>query len=314
MMSDQKMPIVLVLMGGPDAEREVSLLSGSRVAAGLRASGRFRVNDQIIDRLTLEELRQLEGDVIAPILHGPWGEGGALQDLLEADGRPYLGAGPAAARLAMDKAASKQLARQLGIPTPDWQVFVPGAALTVAPPVVVKPVDDGSSVDLVMCQTPADAVAAAERVAARRGRVLVEQMVRGREITVGVVGGRALPLLEIVPADGVYDYAAKYTRDDTVYRVSPPDLSAIASAQASRDALAFCKAIDCTDLARVDFLVRGDTAWFLEVNTIPGMTDHSLVPKAAAAIGIDFPALCASLMDGVARRSRTAEFCVQTTR
>lgn len=313
-MSKQELPIVLVLMGGPDAEREVSLLSGSRVAAGLRESGRFRVNEQVIDRLTAESLRQLEGDFIAPILHGPWGEGGALQDLLEADGRPYLGAGPAAARLAMDKVASKQLARQLGIPTPDWQVFVQGAAVTVAPPVVVKPVDDGSSVDLAMCHSLAEASAAAERVAAKRGRALVERMVRGREITVGIVAGQALPLLEIVPADGVYDYAAKYTRDDTVYRVSPSDLPATASAQASRDALAFCTAIDCTDLARVDFLVEGDTAWFLEVNTIPGMTDHSLVPKAAAAIGVGFPALCASLMDGVARRARTPEFCVQTAR
>ncbi len=301
--NDPNSPLVLVLMGGPDAEREVSLNSGTRVAAGLRQSGQYRVNPQVIDRLDASVLAGMEGDVIAPIVHGPWGEGGMLQELLEQDGRPYLGSGPAAARLAMDKVATKEVARQLGVPTPDWQVVVPGDPVRLVPPLVVKPVDDGSSVDLYMCESIEAADAAAQAVATRRGQALVERLVRGREITVGIVGGETLPIIEIIPHGGTYDYEAKYLRDDTRYRVAPEDLGASITGQACRDALAICRALGCRDLSRVDFLVAEGTAWLLEVNTMPGMTDHSLVPKAAAARGTDFPALCARLIDLVLARA-----------
>ncbi|MDA0802764.1 MAG: D-alanine--D-alanine ligase [Planctomycetota bacterium] len=305
------MPLtVLVLRGGPDAEREVSLKSGSRVAEGLRTGGRHAVNDQVIERLDGAALRALGGDVIAPIVHGPWGEGGDLQELLEADGRPYLGAGPAAARVAMDKVQTKVVGAALGIPTPQWQVFRPGDRLAIQPPVVIKPIADGSSVDLFLCHDAASAEDAAERVARRRGSVLVERLVSGREVTVGILGSDALPIIEIIPAGGTYDYDAKYLRDDTVYRVNPNDLGRGVAEQATRDSLRLAQRIGCRDLARVDFLVADGVAWLLEINTMPGMTDHSLVPKAAESVGLPFPALCTKLIDLVMARvgsSRAAE-------
>ncbi len=301
--NEHDLPLVLVLMGGPDAEREVSLNSGTRVADGLRRSGRYRVNPQVIDRLDADGLARLAGDLVAPIVHGPWGEGGELQALLERDGRPYLGSGPEASRLAMNKVATKEMARRIGVPTPDWQLVTPGAKVTLPPPAVVKPVDDGSSVDLYLCDTIEAVETAAQGVASRRGAALVERLVKGREVTVGIVGGVTLPIIEIIPHQGTYDYEAKYIRSDTTYRVDPADMPAPVKLQASRDALAIAEALGCRDVSRVDFLVADGKAWLLEVNTMPGMTDHSLVPKAAAATGLDFPGLCCRLMGLAADRA-----------
>lgn len=302
-------PDVLVLAGGPDPEHEVSIQSARGVADALRAAA-LSVHEQVIDALTAGQLARLPGAVVFPVLHGPWGEGGPMQDLLESDGRPYVGSGPAAARLAMDKLATKLAAASLGIPTAPAAVF--GASDAEPPidlPVVVKPVRDGSSkgVRLIRERSAWDdawrELSAQDRLPAH----MVERLVCGRELTVGLLdrgqGFTTLPLVEIAPAEGPYDYAAKYDRDDTLYTVRP-ELPANITEQASAYALGLGRALGVRDLARVDFLLDADGGlWLLEANTMPGFTSHSLLPMAARALGIEMPDLCAGLVEAARRRA-----------
>lgn len=298
---------VLVLGGGPDAEREVSLASSQAVAGALAKGGRYRVEYQVIGRLTADELEKLPGDVVFPVLHGAFGEGGPLQDLLDAGGRPYIGCGPSAARRAMDKMGTKLAGALERVPTADACVLdVTDAVCPLPLPVVVKPNNEGSSVGLHVCKTVQawDAAHAAVRddVKAHPGRAyVVERMIAGRELTVGVVGhpGRleALPIVEIAPAAGVYDYAAKYQRSDTRYTVGP-ELPAGVAERMSAWAVAVGHRLGVRHLSRVDFMLpEGGEPMLLEVNTMPGFTATSLLPKAAAATGLDLPALCAHLVD-----------------
>ncbi len=297
-------PVVLVLMGGPDAEREISLLSGAAVAQALRESGRFDVCEHTIDRPTTAELASPGCDVVFPALHGRFGEGGPLQRLLEVAGLPYVGSGPAAATLAMDKQSAKRLLGAEAFPVlPDRRLDAE-TVCDLEPPLVLKPVDDGSSVDLRICRTTAEVTAARLELHPRREVLMAERYVQGREVTVGIVAGNTLPLIEIVPAAGVevYDYQAKYFRDDTRYIVDP-DLSPGIAAACTEMAVRVFDLIGCLDVARADFIVGDDGTWFLEINTMPGFTTHSLVPMAAAEIGLDMPTLCASLVDAALERS-----------
>jgi D-alanine-D-alanine ligase len=294
---------VLVLGGGPDAEREVSLNSAEGVAAALSQTGRYHIAEQTIDRPGLSDLHAWPGDVIFPVLHGAFGEGGPMQDLLEMEGRPYIGCRPRAARLAMDKMATKAIALGLGIPTAEAVVFNPkDEGCPVATPLVIKPVHDGSSCGLHVCKDAAAWRAARTKVVAdiekNPGRAfLVERYVPGRELTVGILDGRALPIIEIRAASGLYDYEAKYTRDDTRYTVGPELPPGIGHA-VEQAAMALAGAIGVRHLARVDFILdSGGTPWLLEINTMPGFTDHSLVPMAARAVGLEMPALCAGLVE-----------------
>lgn len=294
---------VLVLGGGPDAERQVSLASAASIAAALRASGRYEVHERTIDRIGLLELRDMPGDVIFPALHGPFGEGGPLQEIMEQDGRPFVGCRAPAARAAMDKIQTKMIAATLGVTTAEAAVFNPAdASCPIALPVVVKPVHDGSSVGLHVCRDQEDWRAArlvvGQDIAARPGRAyMVERYLRGKELTVGLLDNRTLPIIHIQPADGLYDYEAKYHRDDTRYDVNPA-LTPGVEDQLQRHAEALAQRMGIRHLARVDFMLdRDDRTWLLEVNTMPGFTDHSLVPKAAKAMGLDMPALCGRLID-----------------
>lgn len=298
---------VLVLKGGPDAEREVSLRSGARVAQALRDDGTFEVHELTIDAPTADELAAMPGDAVFPVLHGPWGEGGPLQELLEASGRPFVGCGSAAARIAMDKAATKTVAARAGVPTPRARVLRPGDELDLEPPVVIKPSNDGSSVDLFVCRDRESVGRALATAFTRRDLMLAEEFITGREITVGWIDGRALPIVEIVPAEGLYDYDAKYVRKDTRY-VLAPELPPGVAERVQSATESVCRALGCRHLARVDFMIDARGPWMLEVNTMPGMTDTSLVPKAAAHAGLPFPALCRSLVelalrDGSRRRT-----------
>ncbi|NBP52152.1 MAG: D-alanine--D-alanine ligase [Actinobacteria bacterium] len=293
---------VLVLKGGPDAEREVSLRSGTEVAAALRQGG-FAVEEVTIDRPGLAELRAMRGDVVFPVLHGAWGEGGALQEILDADGRPYVGSGPSAARLAMDKVATKRAVAAIGVPTPASQELRPGVEFTLACPVVLKPADDGSSVDLRICRSPQDVMRARLELEPRRDRILAEEYVAGRELTVGLVDGECLPIIEIRPNDGTYDYEAKYNRDDTQYLLDPALPDGIAEAVRAFSRAAW-HAAGCRDVARADFMLDERGPWFLEINTMPGFTDHSLLPKAAAHAGIPMEALVAGLVGRAMSRAR----------
>lgn len=314
---------VLVLGGGPDAEREVSLNSSRAVADALASTGRHEVDYRVIDRPDASELDAMGGDVVFPVLHGPWGEGGPMQDLLESIGRPYVGCGPVEARFCMDKLATKLEAARAGVPTLRGAILNPSeAAGTVLPlPTVIKPTHEGSSVGLRICNTHDEYLRAARACAQDRSKVwLIEPCIRGRELTVGVlsdgVGGyEALQIVEIAPVSGVYDYDAKYVRKDTVYTVAPELPSGVADAVRAR-AVEVCKRIGVRHLARVDFILehgpssgaQGE-AWFLEINTMPGFTPTSLLPKAAAHAGMDLAALASRLVEAALRSGASAGVC-----
>jgi D-alanine-D-alanine ligase len=304
---------VLVLAGGPDAEHQVSLASARGIADALREHGDLDVIERTIDRLTPAQLASMPGDVIFPALHGAYGEGGPLQDLLERDGRAYVGSGPGAARLAMDKIATKSRALRLGVPTPDSAVLdLRDERCPLALPVVLKPVHDGSSVGLHMCATEAAwrgarDVALADRRANPHRVYMVERMVPGaRELTVGVLDDRALALIEIRAASGTYDYEAKYHRDDTCYLLDP-ELPAGVGDRLRAQALELASSIGVRHLARVDFMLdEAGIGWLLEVNTMPGFTGHSLVPMAARHEGMEMPSLCARLVELAVRDAPAA--------
>jgi len=294
---------VLVLMGGPDAEREVSMRSGGMVAQALRNAGGFEVHEQVIDRVTVDELRAMPGEAIFPVLHGPWGEGGGLQDQLESDGRPYVGSRPRAARVAMDKAASKLFARAAGIRTPAARELRVGEPCDLPVPLVVKPVEDGSSVGVRRCFTAEQFESARTELEGKFPRLMAEQLVQGREITVGVLERDLLPLIEVITPREFYDYDAKYERADTQY-ILDPELPPEVKAEIERASKILYERIGCRDVARLDFMVDAAGAWFLEINSMPGMTDHSLVPKAAAHAGIPFPEMCRRLVQRAIARMK----------
>ncbi len=309
---------VVVLMGGDSPEREVSLASGRAVADGLREAG-HRVTVFDLERpddvfALAEDLRA--ADVVFPALHGGWGEDGRLQAALSLLGATYALSGPTAGAVAMDKALCKRVMHGAGIPTPDWLLVSWDHARETAPdpdtlarrvaddlafPVVVKPNADGSSVGVAVVEEPGALAAAVDAVAARGQDVLVERFVPGRELTAAVLLGRRLPLVEIVPHDGFYDFAHKYTEGASDYLCPAPVHSPLYE-RISRDAQRLYDLLGCRGVARADIRLDGDDYYLLEMNTIPGMTPTSLVPKAAAAVGISFPDLVSDLCREAVRR------------
>lgn len=299
---------VLVLMGGPDAEREVSIMSGTEIAAALRATGRFEVHDRTIEHPGLDELNamieQTGAAAVFPALHGHWGEGGPLQILLEELGVPYVGAGPKCAALAMNKIATKQMLEPFGVQTPRTRQLREADDCDLEPPLVLKPVNDGSSVDLRICRSAREIDEARQELHARRPILMAEQYIQGREVTVSVLLGKPLPLIEIIPAAEFYDYEAKYTRNDTAYRLNP-DLPDEVTDTCRDGAMQAYDRLACRDVARVDFIVDHRGPWFLELNTMPGFTTHSLVPMAAREAGYEMPELCAALIEAALARAET---------
>lgn len=311
--SNISVPRVLVLGGGPDSEREVSLRSAKAIADALDASGRYAAERCTIDRLTQAELKGLPGQIIFPALHGGWGEGGPLQDLLEADGRPFVGCAARAARWAMDKIATKFAAVQLGIPTPQPHVLDLRDDQCPLPfPVIIKPIHEGSTVGLYVCREHKEWLWARKVImdglaAGDLRSYIIEPCISGpggtkaRELTVGWIDGKALPVIEIRPAEGLYDYEAKYTRNDTQYLLDPA-LPPGVTQRIQQQTEQIARHMGIRHLARSDFMLGADgQAWFLEINTLPGFTDHSLVPKAAKHTGFEMPQLCARLVDMAVR-------------
>jgi D-alanine-D-alanine ligase len=289
---------VAVLMGGTSAEREVSLDSGRNVLEALRARG---IDAQAVDGIPalVEALLAKKFDRVFNILHGNkgGGEDGTLQGLLEALKVPYTGSGVLGSALAMDKIRTKQVWLSLGLSTPRYVRLAKGADVHAAArelglPVIVKPSSEGSSVGVSRVFNETDLDAAVELAARYPGELLMEQLIVGGEYTVGILGDVALPSIRIVPAGEYYDYHAKYLAEDTQY-LCPGLEDAAAESGMQALALAAFRAAGCTGWGRVD--VMRDTAgnnYLLEVNTAPGMTSHSLVPKAARQVGIEFEDLC----------------------
>lgn len=302
-------PRVVVLMGGPDAEREVSLMSGTQVAKALTDSGEFEVVPMTVVRTDAAEILAERPDAIFPIVHGPWGEGGPLQEILESIERTrgigFVGPRAKAASVAMNKIATKLVASSIGVRTPRARQLVRGEPLDLSAPLVLKPSNDGSSVDLRICRSNEDAARARAELEVRREHLMAEEYIVGREMTVGIVNGEVLPIIEIVPnakAVEFYDYEAKYTRDDTTYALDPAMPAAVAEEMRSATKRVY-EAIGLRDVARADFMVDDRGAWFLEINTAPGMTTHSLIPMASRHRGVEMPALCASLVRAAVARA-----------
>lgn len=293
---------VAVLMGGTSSEREVSLNSGANVLAALRARG---VDAHAVDGIPalVAALAGKEFDRVFNILHGNkgGGEDGVLQGLLEALGVPCTGSGVLGTALAMDKIRSKQVWLALGLPTPRYVRLAPGsdvhaAARSLGLPVIVKPACEGSSVGVSRVFNDADLDGAVALAARYPGELLMEQLIEGQELTVGILGDQALPSIRIVPAGEYYDYHAKYISDDTQYLC--PGLEGEQEAEIRRLALEAFHAIGCSGWSRVDVMRdKAGKFYLLEVNTAPGMTGHSLVPKAAGQIGIDFETLCWRILE-----------------
>ena len=298
---------VAVLMGGTSSEREVSLDSGRNVLDALRSRG---VGADAVDGIP-SMIRELQGkhfNRVFNILHGHngGGEDGVLQGLLDAMRMPYTGSGVLGSALSMDKIRSKQVWMALGLPTPRYVRLAPrghrvagdvhAAARELGLPVIVKPSCEGSSVGVSRVFTDADlddAVALAEQYP---GELLMEQMIEGDELTVGILGGIALPSIRIVPKGQWYDYHAKYVAEDTQYLC--PGLDGDAESTIRQLALRAFDALDCAGWGRVDVMRdRSGNFFLLEVNTAPGMTSHSLVPKAANQMGVPFDELCWRILE-----------------
>jgi D-alanine-D-alanine ligase len=297
-MDDRKLDITL-LCGGISAERQVSLMTGTQIAEALRTLG-HRVWQADIGPKNLEALDRRPCDLVFPALHGTFGEDGQLQAVLEQRGIPFVGSGAAASKLGMDKAATKSCLLEHGVPTPNWQVvyqhkykdnWTPASGIGY--PCVIKPVNEGSSVGCKICMTLDQARRHLVETLPQYGAMLVECFVDGPELTVGILDKQTLPIIWIKPATEFYDYQAKYTREDTQYVFDVP-LPEPVLAQARRLAEESHRYIGCRHLSRVDLMVdkRTHDVFVLEINTMPGFTTHSLVPKAAVRAGIAFTELC----------------------
>ena len=300
---------VAVLYGGPSTEREVSLRTGKACADALVAKG-YDVALVDVDRELPARLRERKIDVVFNALHGRWGEDGCVQGLLEAMGIPYTGSGVLASALGMEKTVSKAMFRSLGLSVIDYRVFpasragsIKASDLPFGIPCVVKPSGEGSSVGVHLVKDPTKLGAACTDAATFKGDVIVERYVKGTEVNVAVLDGKALGAIEIVPANEFYDYAAKYTAGTTRYfypaRIPDAHRDRVMAAAESAH-----RGLGCAGVTRVDFIVAADgTPYILEINTLPGMTGTSLVPKIAAGLGIAFPDLCERILDGAALKA-----------
>ncbi len=292
---------VVVLMGGDSAERDVSLRTGQAVLAALQRQG---VDAHGIDtqHQVLEQIMAAQADRVFIALHGRGGEDGSMQGLLELAGIPYTGSGLLGSALAMDKWRTKQLWQALHLPTPasqlidattDWAALAEQLGL----PMMIKPALEGSSVGISKVTNVDDLFKAWEAASECASQVLAEAYIRGEEYTVGVLQEQALPLIRLQTPRDFYDFAAKYEDDRTSY-MCPCGLPAEQEKELQALALQAFTAVNAQGWGRVDLMLDHQRqAWLLEVNTVPGMTDHSLVPMAAKAQGMDFDALVLAILD-----------------
>ncbi|HET6698801.1 MAG TPA: D-alanine--D-alanine ligase [Nocardioidaceae bacterium] len=309
---------VLVLAGGLSHERDVSLRSGRRVAEALRDAG-VEVEERDVDASLVPALRDDPPACVLPLLHGESGEDGALREVLDLLGVPYVGSGPAACRAAFDKPTAKRVVERAGVCTPAG-VALPqetfrelGAAsvmeaivASLGLPLIVKPTRGGSALGCTVVREAASLPGAMVNAFAYGDTALVERLVEGREVAVPVIdegdGPRALPVVSIVPDGGVYDYTARYTAGSTEFEV-PARLDGALAAECARVAVAAHEALGLRDLSRSDLMIDAEgTVWFLEVNVAPGLTETSTVPLSVQAAGLELGALLRRLVARAAAR------------
>ncbi len=309
---------VLVLAGGLSHERDVSLRSGRRVAEALRSVG-YHVEERDVDAALVTTLRRDPSACVFPLLHGEVGEDGALREVLELVGMPYVGSPPAACRIAFDKPVAKTVAADAGLSTPPSvtlpeetfrelgaQALMTALVDRLGLPLVVKPARGGSALGCTVVRTAGELPAAMVNCFAYAPVAMIEQFVSGTEVTVTVLdddsGPRALPAVEIRPDGGVYDYSARYTAGSTEFLV-PAKIDDEAAAACATAAVTAHRVFGLRDLSRSDLIVGDDgRVWFLEVNVAPGMTETSLVPLAIDAAGLELSQVCGQLVDQAMRR------------
>ncbi len=313
MMEFNKQDTIAVLVGGPSAEREISRNTGGAVAEALSSLGCNVVKLELEPKTVAAQLAALKAKAVFNCVHGLYGEDGRLQSILEAAGLPYTGSGVLASAIAMDKAASKRFFIADGISTPACLIFGKadlrdkGACLEkikakFSLPVVLKAASQGSSIGVAIVKEEAALAAALEDVSHYSEEVVAEEYIAGKELTVAIMEKEgeptALPIIMIAPHSGAYDFHSKYTKGATDYLVPAP-LREEETAAVQELALRAYRCLGLSGVARIDVLLNAEgTPFVIEANTVPGMTVTSLVPKAAAAVGIDFPALCALILAG----------------
>ena len=293
---------VTVLYGGPSAEREVSLVSGKAVIEGLKSMGHevFGADVSPTDLAGLDK----PADVIFPVLHGQFGESGELQEILEQRKLPFVGSGSKASRLGMDKVLTKRAWEAAGLPTPPYEVLTRDnpKLRNIKAPCAVKAFDSGSSIDVFICKTDEAAREAIDTILKKHGKVLVEQFIKGPELTVGLLEEKPLAPIRIVPKNEFFDYEAKYKSKETEHRFDtglPADVIQRCQDLAKRAN----DVVGARDLARIDIMLDGsNNPYLLEINTLPGFTPVSLLPEAAKHAGIEFGPLVDRLVNRAAAR------------
>ena len=300
MATDQRLPEkIAVLMGGPGSERDVSLATGRGVTKALRSLGAEVVEVDVHDEnFALPK----DVDLAFITIHGTFGEDGQLQEILEKHGVAYTGDGVEASRAAFNKVLSKEKFREHGVVTPEWEVIEVGQRPTISVPLVVKPARQGSTVGVVIVKDASELDSAMAEAAKYDRKLLIEKFVSGRELTIGILGDQTLPILEIIPKGGFYDFNNKYPflnpqAGGGAEHVCPARIDSNKTKQVQKQALHAFRALGLVVYGRVDVLLpdSGNPS-VLEVNTIPGMTEASLLPEAAAAAGINYVDLCARII------------------
>ena len=302
---------VAVLMGGPGSERDVSLATGRGVSKALRSLGIDVVDVDVRDaNFPLPD----NVDLAFITIHGTFGEDGQVQKILESRGIAYTGDGVKESELAFDKIRTKEKFREHGVATPEWQVIKIGQRPTIPIPIVVKPPRQGSTVGIHIIKSENEFDSAIQEAAKYDSELLIEKFIPGRELTIGILGDQALPILEIIAKGGFYDFTNKYPflnpqAGGGAEHVCPAKIDKEKTKEIQELALRAYRAVGLQVYARVDILLPADgAATVLEVNTIPGMTEASLLPEAAAAAGIDYVDLCRRIIDlSLARKERAAK-------
>ena len=295
---------VAVLMGGCSAEREISLISGSAVLQALQEAGVDAHGVDVANKHLCDALLKDDFDRAFIALHGRGGEDGVIQGLLESIGLPFTGSGVLGSALAMDKLRSKQVWQSAGLPTPDFSDISSAADAgrvkdELQYPVMVKPLHEGSSFGISKVDDAGGLMPAWQLASQYDEHVLVEQWVDGKEYTAGILSNEVLPLICLETPNTFYDYAAKYEADTTRYLI-PCGLSVTQEAELQAMSLAAFAAVGATGWGRVDFMLdEAGQPWLIEINTVPGLTDHSLVPMAARATGIDFGQLICGILETI---------------